>query len=512
LGRLVGIDLGTTNAVVAAWEGGTPAVVPLSDGARLCPSVVGFTPGGERLVGHPARRQAISHPERTIASVKRHMGDRGWRIAIDGRDYSPAEVSAMILQRLKADAEVYLGEPVTHAVITVPAYFDDNQRQATRDAGILAGLEVLRILNEPTAAALTYGMDKENIHTVLVWDLGGGTFDVSILELGDGVFEVKSTGGDTHLGGDDWDDRLVEWLRAEFQQQTGIDLKNDRVALQRLREAAELAKIELSAIQATTIQLPFLAQNDTGPQHLECTITRAHFEALTADLLERLTDPTVQALADAKLAPGQLDKVLLVGGSTRMPAVRQRVRELLGREPHLGLNPDEVVAQGAAIQAGVLGGQVKDLVLLDVTSHSLGLETHDGKFARLIPRNTTIPASKTEVFTTAQDGQSAVEVHILQGEHDRAERNTSLGKFQLKEIPPAPRGVPKIEVTFRIDASGLVQVRARDKQTGQEHSIVVTPAGALTPDEREHRASLPNSPLQTPTNTPCLPREITTKS
>lgn len=489
-------------------------VVPLSDGARLCPSVVGFTPSGEKLVGHPARRQAISQPERTISSIKRHMGDRDWRIGIDGRDYSPAEVSAMILQRLKADAEAYLGEPVTRAVITVPAYFDDNQRQATRDAGILAGLEVLRILNEPTAAALAYGVDKEEIHTVLVWDLGGGTFDVSILELGDGVFEVKATGGDTHLGGDDWDERLVQWLLEEFQKQSGIDLQSHPIALQRLREAAELAKIELSAVQTTTIQLPFLAQSEAGPQHFECTVTRARFEALTADLLERLTDPTVQALADAKLAPGQLDKILLVGGSTRMPAVRQRVRELLGREPHLGLNPDEVVAQGAAIQAGVLGGHVKDLVLLDVTPLSLGLETHDGKFARLIPRNTTIPTSRTEVFTTAQDGQSAVEVHVLQGEHDKATRNTSLGKFQLKEIPPAPRGTPKIEVTFRIDANGMVQVRARDKQTGQEHSIVITPKGALTPEERERQTAMPNPILNTTpsTDNPCLPREITTKS
>ncbi len=474
MGRIVGIDLGTTNSVVAVLEGGAPSVIALSDGARLCPSVVGFTRSGERLVGTLARRQAISNPERTILSIKRHIGDKDFSVLIDETSYSPTQISALILEKLKLDAEAYLGQSVTRAVITVPAYFDDAQRQATRDAGQLAGLEVVRIINEPTAAALAYGADKENVHTVLVWDLGGGTFDVSILELGDGVFEVKSTSGDTHLGGDDWDERIIAWLIGAFCQQTEVDLKSDRVALQRLREAAERAKIELSLLPAVTINLPFLAQTDDGPQHLDITLTRAHFEEITQDLRERLTDPTIQALADAKLAPGQIDRVLLVGGATRMPAVRQLVRELLGKEPHQGLNPDEAVAQGAAIQAGILEGTVRDLVLLDVTALSLGLETFTGAFRTLIPRNTTIPTSKSEVFTTGQDDQSAVEIHVLQGERERASGNKSLGKFKLTDIPPAPRGTPKIEVRFQIDANGIVEVSARDRATGQERSITVS--------------------------------------
>lgn len=484
MGRIVGIDLGTTNSVVAVLEGGEPVVITLSEGSRLCPSVVGFTRTGERLVGPIAKRQAITQPERTIASIKRHMGSE-YRVFVDDKAWSSPEISAMILQKLKTDAEAYLGETVDRAVITVPAYFNDGQRQATKDAGQIAGLEVLRILNEPTAAALAYGLDTDNIHTILVWDLGGGTFDVSILELGEGVFEVKATSGDTRLGGDDWDEVVMNWMADEFQQQTNIDLRKDRLALQRLKEAAEKAKVELSSMLSTGVNLPFISQGTDGPLHLDLTLTRARFESLTEALRNRMRDPTYQALNDARVAPGQIDKVVLVGGSTRMPAVQDMVREIFKKEPFKGVNPDEVVAIGAAIQAGVLGGEIKDIVLLDVTPLSLGIETLGGVMTKLIGRNTTIPTSKSEVFTTAADGQSAVDIHILQGERQMAADNKSLGRFQLGGIAPAPRGYPKIEVLFEIDANGIVEVKARDKATGREQQVTITASSGLSQDEVE---------------------------
>jgi len=484
MAKIVGIDLGTTNSVVAVMEGSEPTIIPLAEGSRLCPSVVGFNKSGERLVGQLAKRQAISNPDRTIASIKRQMG-KDYKVAIDGKQYTPQEISAMILQKLKNDAEAYLGERVTQAVITVPAYFSDAQRQATKDAGTIAGLEVLRIINEPTAAALAYGIDKENLHTVLVWDLGGGTFDVSILELDDGVFEVKATSGDTMLGGDDWDQRVMEWLVEAFRKEHGIDLRRDRMAMQRLKEAAEKAKIELSSVVQTNINLPFLSSTPDGPVHLDINLTRAQLEAMTDDLLEKMVRPTRQALADAKMEPGDIDRILLVGGSTRMPAVQALVQKMFGREPHKGVNPDEVVAAGAAIQAAVLGGEVKDIILLDVTPLSLGIETLGGVFTRLIERNTTIPTSKSEMFTTAADGQTAVEIKVYQGEREIAAYNKFLANFQLVGIRPAPRGTPKIEVTFDIDVNGIVHVSAKDTATGNQQRVTITASTGLSQEEIE---------------------------
>ncbi|MDX1934214.1 MAG: molecular chaperone DnaK [Capsulimonadales bacterium] len=484
MGRIVGIDLGTTNSVIAFLEAGEPTVIPLSEGSRLCPSVVGFSKTGERLVGQLAKRQAITNPDRTISSIKRHMGT-DYRVTIDGKSYSPPEISAMILQKLKADAEAFLGDTVDKAVITVPAYFNDAQRQATKDAGTVAGLDVLRIINEPTAAALAYGMDKEGMHTILVWDLGGGTFDVSILELGDGVFEVKATNGDTRLGGDDWDNAVIEWMATTFQKETGVDLRKDKIAVQRLKEAAEKAKIELSSVVTTNINLPFISTTAEGPVHLDLNLTRAAFEAMTEDLRNKMMGPTKQALADARLEPSGIDRVILVGGSTRMPAVQDMVREMFSKEPHKGTNPDEVVALGAAIQAGVLGGEVRDIVLLDVTPLSLGLETLGGVMTRLIERNTTIPTNKTQVFTTASDGQTAVQVKVYQGEREMAALNKLLGELQLSGIPPAPRGVPKIEVTFDIDQNGIVKVAARDQATGKAQQAVITASSGLSREEVE---------------------------
>lgn len=482
MGRIVGIDLGTTNSVIAFLEGGEPTVIPLAEGSRLCPSVVGFSKNGERLVGQLAKRQAITNPDRTIASIKRHMGS-DYRVTIDDKSYSPQEISAMILQKLKTDAEAFLGDKVDRAVITVPAYFNDSQRQATKDAGAIAGLEVLRIINEPTAAALAYGMDKDNIHTILVLDLGGGTFDVSILEVGEGVFEVKATNGDTLLGGDDWDAAVIEWMANEFQRETGVDLRKDKMAVQRLKEAAEKAKIELSTVVTTNINLPFISTTQEGPVHLDMNLSRAAFEAITSDLRERMLGPVNQAMTDSKLKPEQIDKVVLVGGSTRMPAVQDMVRQMFNKEPHKGINPDEVVALGAAIQGGILGGEVKDIVLLDVTPLSLGLETLGGVMTKLIDRNTTIPTTKSQSFTTAADGQTAVHVKVFQGEREMARDNKMLGDFQLSGIPPAPRGVPKIEVSFDIDHNGIVKVSARDQATGKEQQIVITGTSGLSKDE-----------------------------
>jgi molecular chaperone DnaK len=482
MGKTVGIDLGTTNSVVAVMEGGEPVVIPNAEGSRLTPSVVAFTKTGERLVGAAAKRQAIINPDRTIISIKRKMGTRE-RIRIDDKEYTPEEISAMILQKLKADAEAYLGEKVDAAVITVPAYFNDAQRTATKNAGEIAGLKVLRIINEPTAASLAYGLDKKSNETILVFDLGGGTFDVSILEVGDGVFEVKATSGDTHLGGDDFDMRIVNWAADEFKKETGIDLRKDPQALQRLREAAEKAKIELSSMVETEINLPFITADAEGPKHLLYKITRAKFEELTADLVERLKGPFYQALSDAKLDVKDIDEVILVGGATRMPCVQELVRKLSGKEPNKGVNPDEVVAIGAAIQAGVLGGEVKDVVLLDVTPLSLGIETLGGVFTKLIERNTTIPTRKSEIFTTAADGQTEVEIHVLQGEREMARDNKTLGRFHLTGIPPAPRGVPKIEVTFDIDANGILHVSAKDLGTGKQQAITITGSSNLTREE-----------------------------
>ena len=482
MAKIIGIDLGTTNSCVAVMEGGEPVVIPNAEGNRTTPSVVAFTKTGERLVGQVAKRQAVTNPDRTIMSIKRDMGSNR-KINIDGKQYSPQEISAMILQKLKADAEAYLGETVTQAVITVPAYFSDAQRQATKDAGKIAGLDVLRIINEPTAAALAYGLDKETDQKILVFDLGGGTFDVSILEIGDGVFEVLATNGNTRLGGDDYDMKIVDWLVDGFRRDQGIDLRNDKMAMQRLREAAEKAKIELSGVTSSNINLPYITADATGPKHLDTTLTRAKFDELTMDLVEKTVGPTRNALADANLKPQDVEKILLVGGSTRTPSVQDTVRKLFGKEPFKGINPDECVAIGAAIQAAVLTGDVTGLLLLDVTPLSLGIETMGGVFTKIIERNTTIPTKKSQVFSTAADGQTQVEVHILQGERELVQYNKTLGRFNLDGIAPAPRGVPQIEVTFDIDANGIVHVSAKDLGTSREQHITITASTNLTEEE-----------------------------
>src|SRR6187455_535332 len=507
MSKIIGIDLGTTNSVVAVMEGGEPVVITNPEGGRLTPSVVAFTKSGERLVGQVAKRQAVTNPENTIFSIKRFMGRRfdevaeemtmvPYHVVADGqrvtvrinaadKEYSPPEISAMILQKLKQAAEEYLGQPVPKAVITVPAYFNDAQRQATKDAGQIAGLEVMRIVNEPTAAALAYGLDKKKDETIAVYDFGGGTFDISILEVGEGVVEVKATNGDTHLGGDNLDQRIIDWIVTEFKKDEGIDLSKDRMALQRLREAAEKAKMELSTVKETDINLPFITADQTGPKHLVKTLSQAKFVQLVEDLLQKTVGPTKQALADAGVDPSKIDEVVLVGGSTRIPKVQQIVKELFGKEPHKGVNPDEVVAIGAAVQAGVLGGEVKDLLLLDVTPLSLGIETLGGVMTTLISRNTTIPTRKSETFSTAADNQTSVEVHVLQGERPLARDNRTLGRFQLVGIPPAPRGIPQIEVTFDIDANGMVNVSAKDLGTGKEQKITITASSGLSKDEDE---------------------------
>lgn len=484
MSKIIGIDLGTTNSCVAVMEGGEAVVIPNAEGGRTTPSVVGFSKTGERLVGQVAKRQAVSNPDRTVLSIKRYMGT-DYKAKIEGQEYSPQEISAMILQKLKTDAEAYLGSKVEQAVITVPAYFSDAQRQATKDAGRIAGLKVERIINEPTAAALAYGLDKGEDQTVLVFDLGGGTFDVSILELGDGVFEVKATSGNNRLGGDDFDQRVIDWMVAEFRKDAGIDLSKDRMAMQRLNEAAEKAKVELSSMVNTNINLPFITADAEGPKHLDLNLSRAKFEELTADLIEMTMGPTRQALADAGMEPKDIHKVLLVGGATRMPSVQEAVKKYLGKEPHKGINPDECVALGAAIQAGVLAGDVKDIVLLDVTPLSLGIETLGGVFTKIIERNTTIPTSKSQIFTTAADNQPSVEVHVLQGERQMAAGNKTLGRFHLMGIPPAPRGIPQIEVTFDIDVNGIANVSAKDLGTGKSQSITITGSTGLKDDEIE---------------------------
>ena len=484
MSKIIGIDLGTTNSCVAVLEGGEPVVIANAEGGRTTPSVVAFSKTGERMVGQVAKRQAVTNADRTVASIKRHMGEN-YKVTIDGKSYTPQEISAMTLAKLKADAEAYLGHPVTEAVITVPAYFSDAQRQATKDAGKIAGLEVKRIINEPTAAALAYGLDKEAEQKIMVYDLGGGTFDVSILEIGDGIVEVLATAGDTRLGGDDFDQRIMDHLVNEFKKAEGIDLKNDKMAMQRLKEAAEKAKIELSGMTSTSVNLPYITADATGPKHLDVTLTRAKFNELTADLVERTMKPVRQAMSDAGLKPSDLDKVLLVGGSTRIPAVQEAVKGITGKEGFKGINPDECVAVGAAIQGGVLTGDVKDVVLLDVTPLSLGIETMGGVFTRLIERNTTIPTRKSQIFSTAADGQTSVEVHVLQGEREMAAYNKTLGRFQLGGIAPAPRGVPQIEVSFDIDANGIVKVSAKDLGTGKEANISITASTNLSQEDIE---------------------------